>query len=159
MKSLRLFPQDKVEFGQQNLMGQRKESRPFSSVCPIHLVLKAKAPVFEIYKEFALEVLQKYAKKYNIQIFCSALNWDHIHLLIQATDKQAYTNFVRVFCSAISRRWGYKGLFEQRPYTRLVRWGRNFQNVKKYIEINQIESRGYSKTQARRIWRGLNGAV
>ena len=151
MKNLKLFPLDNTNFGQPDLVGKRKLSRPFSPSCPLHLILKAKCAVFKIYEPEVKEFIEKYALKWDVQVYDVALNWDHGHLLVQAPSRHSFNSFVRNLTSAISRLWGHKGLFEQRPYTRLIKWGRDFEQVKRYLALNQIEARGYSKAQARLI--------
>ena len=38
-----------------------------------------------------------------------------------------------------------KGLFDLRPFTRILSWGRDFRNVIHYHELNDMEARGFQR--------------
>jgi hypothetical protein len=44
-----------------------------------------------------------------------------------------------------------KGLFDLRPYTRILEWGKDFQNIFDYHDKNDIEARGmYSRKKTKK---------
>lgn len=149
MKNLKLFKSTRTDFGPKELMGQRKEARPYSPYCGILLTIKARENIFDPYDPSILQLVKKYAKRNNIRIFEKAFVWNHAHLLIQTPNKKSYDTFVRSISSALARRHKSKGLFRERPHTRLVHWGKSFEAAKNYIQINQLETFGLERDSAR----------
>jgi hypothetical protein len=43
--------------------------------------------------------------------------------------------------------WNLKGLFDLRPYTRILTWGRQFKAVLKYSNLNKLEARFGSRVR------------
>jgi len=139
----------KKEFGGSFLKGKRKSARPLSTKNPIHLVLKSThARPFHPTSRKLEKIFRAQAQKYGIRIYDMALNWSHIHALITIPSRQAYLAFIRTLTSAIvgllSKTAGQslKGLFDLRPFTRILSWGREFRSVQGYLGLNQMESLG-----------------
>jgi REP element-mobilizing transposase RayT len=139
----------KKEFGGSLLAGKRKIARPLSVKKPIHLVLKSTGSSCFNPGNRRLEFLiRSHANKYGIKLYAISLNWSHIHLLIRLPSREAYLAFIRtitsLMVSLLSKIKGknLKGLFDLRPFTRIVSWGREFNTVIAYHELNQLEGRG-----------------
>ena len=70
--------------------------------------------------------------------------------MIQANDRRALNDFLRVLTGVIARKAldAEKGrrknqkMWEKRPYSRVLSWGREFKNVMNYIERNVLEAMG-----------------
>ena len=138
----------KNEFGGSLLIGKRKTKRPLSTKQPIHLVLKScHKSVFNPSNQSLKNLIGKQAKQFNIKIYDQALNWSHIHLLINLQNKSDYVKFIRALTSILSERIRQKrpeltSIFTLRPFTRIISWGRDFKNALSYQVINQLESLG-----------------
>jgi len=139
----------KKDFGGSLLQGKRKSARPLSTKQPIHLVLKSTGGRHFNPTNRKLEKLfRTQAQKYGLKIYDLALNWSHIHALISIPSRQAYLAFIRTLTAALVRLLSstlgksLKGLFDLRPFTRILSWGREFTSVRGYLELNQMEARG-----------------
>jgi len=139
----------KKEFGGSLLKGKRKTARPLSTKNPIHLVLKSTGGrYFQPTSRKLEKIFRVQASHYGIKIYDLALNWSHIHALITIPSRQAYLAFIRTLTSALVRvlakltGQSLEGLFDLRPFTRILSWGREFTSVKGYLELNQMEALG-----------------
>jgi REP element-mobilizing transposase RayT len=146
----------KKEFGGSLLTGRRKIRRPLSTKHPIHLVLRTnRAKLFHPGNVEMNALIIKVAKWSGIKIYDLAVNWSHIHLLIKIPDRSAYNRFVRVLNSRIvlyfeqKSGWKLKGLFELRPYTKILTWGRQFVRALNYQVLNQIEAKFGKRARAK----------
>lgn len=156
----------KKEFGGSLLIGKRKEARPLSNKHPIHLVIKSCHKGVFNPGNFSLEKLIKnQAKKFNIKVYDFAVNWSHIHLLIQLNNKNDYVKFIRSLTSILAQRIRQSAyckklssthtvllgkVFSLRPYTRILTWGRQMKNVLNYQIINQLEAAGHIVRKSKR---------
>lgn len=157
MKQLKLFPELKIKtrkvHGPANILNQRKIDRPLAINTPHHLGIKIKDSKNsgQYFSPFDMELknlLTKAAERYTIQIYEVAFNWTHIHVVIRFSTRLDYTHFIRYFTSQMMRilsaRHGknLKGLFEAIPFTRIVSWGRDLENVRRYTRTNAVEAVG-----------------
>jgi len=140
----------KKEFGGSLLQGKRKSVRPLSTKQPIHLVLKSThARPFPPTSRKLEKLFRTQAQKYGLKIYDLALNWSHIHALITIPSRQAYLAFIRTLTAGLVRLLSsmlgksLKGLFDLRPFTRILSWGREFTSVRGYLELNQMEALGF----------------
>ena len=139
----------KKEFGGSLLTGKRKSARPISTKHPLHLVLKSTGGSYFNPTNSQLEkIIRTQAEKYSITIYDYALNWSHIHVLLRVPSRKDYLAFIRTLTALIV---GYlstalgknlKGLFDLRPFTRVVSWGRDFKRAFDYQTLNQLEALG-----------------
>ncbi len=93
-------------------------------------------------------LIRNQASKYGIKVYELALNWTHVHLLIKLPSRDAYVAFIRTVTSLIVRfvskvkDMDLKSIFDLRPYTKILSWGKQFQRVVDYIELNTLEALG-----------------
>lgn len=143
MRQQTLFKREKVEFGGSLLLKKRKSKRPLTTKAPIHIVLKVDSVesgyLFK-HTNFIKEQLTKWSFKFNVNIFEQSIGGDHIHLGLQITSSDDYKKFIRTFTGQTAKTLNIKWIL--RPYTRLVRWGKDFQNLKDYIIQNHEEALG-----------------
>jgi len=146
----------KKEFGGSLLQGKRKSARPLSTKKPIHLILKCTGKrIFSPTDRKLEKLIHNQANKYGIKVYEVALNWTHVHLLIKLPSRDAYVAFIRTITSLIvsfvSKAQGIvsktkgsalKSIFDLRPYTKILSWGKQFQRVVEYIELNTSEALG-----------------
>ena len=139
-------------FGGSLLIGVRKNARTLSTKKPIHTILKSSGSRFFNPGNRSLEnLIHSHAAKCKIKIHRVSLNWSHVHMIIMIPTRDAYKAFIRSLTAAIVRAVSkivgksLKGLFDLRPYTRILEWGRDFKNVMDYHDLNDLEARGYIK--------------
>jgi REP element-mobilizing transposase RayT len=144
-------------FGGSSLVGRRRSKRPLSTKESIHLILRTD-PTFSsqlfspLYRQ-SMQILKKTAGEYNIKIYELAFNFTHVHLVIKLKVESDYHKFIRVLTrrlcflarARVRRINSAKNnkkitVFQFRPYTRIVAWGRSFQILQNYITKNQVES-------------------
>lgn len=106
MKQDSFFPKIKKAFGPQDLCNKRKEARTLSSRHAIHLILKSTKikdyGSFYKYKKLIKEEMQKFSNKFGLKIFSYTIMNDHIHLIIQIQNRNAYTYFVQAFAGSVA---------------------------------------------------------
>lgn len=141
----------KLNFGGSPLQGKRKSARPLSFQKPLHLILKSSGSSFFNPGNRRLEDLfREHAKKHSIKIYALSLNWSHVHMLLKLPNRRSYLAFIRTVTAAVVlfisklRGENKKGLFDLRPFTRILNWGRDFKNTLAYIEKNSLEAWGLS---------------
>ncbi|MBS1969541.1 MAG: hypothetical protein JSU04_04515 [Bdellovibrionales bacterium] len=144
----------KKEFGGSLLTGKRKTARPLSFKNPTHLILKSTGSHCFVPDSRKIErIINSQANKYGIKLYKLSLNWSHIHMVMLLPSKKAYLAFIRtltsLLVSLLSKLKGksLKGLFNLRPFTRILSWGRDFRNVINYHELNDMEARGFKRTK------------
>jgi REP element-mobilizing transposase RayT len=135
------------EFGGSLLIGKRKARRPLSTKSPIHLILKSSGnKIFHPGNTDMNSIVRSDAKRFGIKIYDLAVNWTHIHLLVKIPSREAYNQFIRSVTAKLviyfSKKagWSLKGLFNLRPFTKIISWGRQFKNGLQYMIKNQIQA-------------------
>lgn len=138
-----------LKFGGDLLVGKRKTARPLSTKKPLHLVLKSTGSSFFNPGNRQLErIFREHAKKYCIQLYEISFNWSHVHLILKLPTKGSYKAFIRTVTAALvaylSKLSGknLKGIFDLRPFTRILNWGRDLRNTIDYCELNELEGWG-----------------
>lgn len=144
-------------------LNYRKVSRPFDSKLASHVVFKAELASslrFTKFEPKVRRIVAGAAARYGIKIVESAVNHDHLHVLIFTKSRAAQTRFLRLVSAALGRwyktlRKSYgirsRKLWKGRPFTRLVSWGRrSLAGVRAYIQRNRHEAMGFLAYQARR---------
>ena len=139
----------KQSFGGSLLAGRRKTSRPLSFRKPLHLVLKSTgSSCFNPGNRKLQQILLDQASKYKIRVYDLSLNWSHIHILVRLPSREAYLAFIRtvtaLITACVSKQKGkaLSKLFDLRPFTRILSWGKDFRNVKDYHKLNDQEAWG-----------------
>jgi REP element-mobilizing transposase RayT len=139
----------KKEFGGSLLIGKRKSARPLAVKNPMHLILKTtKLSPFNPTNYKLEKIIKQYANKYKITIYDYSLNWSHIHITMKLPNRAAYFAFIKTVTAALinylSKALGenLKGLFDLRPYTKIITCKKQFENAIDYMELNQQEALG-----------------
>jgi hypothetical protein len=150
-KQLQLFSStNKTAFGGSLLKNSHaKTARPFSPKASMHIVLKANTYVLKYYDRRVELLIEKQARKQLIKIYAMQNVGNHIHLVLRAKNKVILQNFLRSIGGLIPRLLGQANLWVQRPFSRIIRWGRSFKTIKNYMTLNHYEANGYTKMQAR----------
>lgn len=138
--------------GRQSLK-KRKTIRPFATNVPIHLVLKSKRAkgiwsLLHRRNKGRIRVgIYTYAERFKIHVYRSAIVHNHVHLLVKAHDRKNLADFLRVFAgrTAVIVTGAYKGVkkigkfWDYLTWSRLVNYGADFYNVRKYVLANEVE--------------------
>ena len=138
----------KKQFGGELLIGRRKERRPISTKHPLHIVLRSNlAGAFSPCNRSLELLVVAQARKFNIKIYNWSANWTHIHLLVKVQQREDYIKFIRALTAILTLRLRQADklngkLFDLRPFTRIVTWGRDFKNAFQYQTLNQLEAHG-----------------
>ncbi len=134
-----------------------KEQRPISTKRAMHLVLRS-----SICKgEFSLlkpknavkieNIIWNQGAHLGVKIYRLANSGNHLHLLVLPRSRHSFLKFIRAISGLIPRavlgaeRGCAKGkkFWDQRPFSRIVEWGKDFIKVKKYLAKNILEAIGF----------------
>ncbi len=133
-----------------------KTARPFSSKETLHLVFRStmatgKNSLLHPFNARKVEkIILKQAYKWGIKIYELANVGNHIHLLVLAKERRLFKAFIRAVTGLIARfvlraeRGRAKNVkfWDQRPFSRIVAWKKDFDLVKKYVIQNYNEAMG-----------------
>lgn len=141
-KQMNFFKKAETQFGGSLGLGQRKTARVLDSRKPIHFVLKAHPSKNLYFRRRELrELLYRFSRKFGVKIYSESVQRDHWHICLKMTHRALYRSFIRALTGTIALKLG-KGLWIQRPFSRIVSWGRDFLSVQDYILLNQCEAAG-----------------
>lgn len=155
MKQMSLFKElNYKEFGGDLLKNKRRSRRPLNCQLPLHIVFKSQYVVamggFRTHENLIKRLLFKYANKFSIKIYDTAICSNHIHLLVKARHKIELQNFLRCFLGQVAFALKNPDLISEdtsfwmgRPYTKILSWGQQLDRVLNYIERNRLESVGW----------------
>lgn len=151
MKQQRLFKDSlKHAFGGELLKNSHaKVKRPYSPKASMHIVLKAKRSCLKHYDRRIERIIENQARRLFVRLYSLKNVGNHIHLVIKVKNKDSLSDFLRAVCGLIPRTLKTSKLWLQRPYSRIVSWGKDYRSTKNYMTINNYQSMGYSKQQAR----------
>jgi REP element-mobilizing transposase RayT len=144
----------RIAHGGSESRGKRKTERPFSPKAPIHIVLKskrAKGTWSLLHRKNASRItsmIYVYSARFKIHVYRSANVGNHLHLLIKAEDRKNLADYLRVLagriavtvtgaqkhCKKIGKFWDHL------CWSRLVKWGREFHYVQRYVFANELEA-------------------
>ena len=139
----------KKYFGGQHLKNKRKSQRPLDSKKPMHLVLRLKEHLPSLFnpKDSQLKKgFHQIAEKYKIKTYLLVFNHTHVHAEILIPDRKSYVSFIRELTSKFVRYFTrstgikFRQIFENRPFTRIVSWGRGVEIMNNYMRKNERES-------------------
>lgn len=110
----------------------------------MHIVLKSTKAIgiysFVNHSRKIEQVIFSTSRDRQIKVYGKAINFDHIRLVIQVSSEVNYKTWIRLLPAKITQQMSCKeNLFELRPYSRIVEWGRQFENVMDYQRLNQME--------------------
>jgi REP element-mobilizing transposase RayT len=144
--------------------GNPKTQRPLVTRQAIHLVLKSskatgKHSLLLFHREIEI-LLRKQARDFGVKIYAFANAGNHLHLLIRIHNRRNYRAFIRAISGLIMRKvFGFEkghggrhaNLWDARPFTRIVAWGKDFLGVKDYLLINELETEGFLRGEIRAL--------
>ncbi|MBX9769192.1 MAG: transposase [Bdellovibrionales bacterium] len=179
---LTLFKKDLRFHGGRLLLGKRKSLRPLSTKDPIHLVprsswAKGRWSFLRPQNKPAIAYMIKaLSEKYGVRIYRTAIQSNHLHLVLKIESRRTYKAFIRVlsakiavhvmkqetfeaFRKTLSPSRGYgpepqgKGqkFWQFRPFTRVLNWGKDFQRCCGYVIQNILEATGFVPYRERKL--------
>lgn len=168
MKQLPLIPEfnRRKEHGGTFSVGKRRKQRPLSLKKTLHLVLRSDfahgSRSLLRHRPTIEKVVGKAKKRFAIRVYEMAVVSNHIHILIKGRSRRDIQNFFRVVAGHIAQellrrfpilpservirggaqktRENENKFWQTRIYSRIVSWGREYLNVKKYIVQNTMEA-------------------
>jgi len=135
-------------------VGRRKVARPIATKRNMHLTLrssKARGRLSLLTKRKQVEeIIQKYAKLFEVRIQSQSNNGNHLHLLVQARTRGGFKRFLMAISGRIAQLMtrSTKGkpldgrFWDFIPFTRIVEWGKDFVTTWRYVKLNQLEAAG-----------------
>lgn len=148
MIQLSLIPKPSLACG-GSLNNTRQSQRILSFKRPIHLVLKTRLHRNLFKNRLMIKAkVAKYAEHFDIKVYASSVQRDHVHLAIKIPNRESYTRFIRTLTGILARTLG-KGLWIFRPFTKIGTWGKEFRNLMDYLFRNDMEVFGVWRYQPR----------
>ncbi len=150
--------------------GHARTARPLSSKDFTHIVLKSDIAEKTDANDLRLskkrnqitEIISQNTHHFGVRIHKLAIASNHIHLLISFKSRRKYFDWIRRITGLIARLMlkkerGLAGskqakdiklknklsFWSQRPFTRIVKWGRDFKIVFNYIDKNILKALGF----------------
>jgi REP element-mobilizing transposase RayT len=115
----------------------------------MHLILRTtKLSPFNPTNYKLEKIIKQYALRYKITVYDFSLNWSHIHLTIKLPNRAAYFAFIKTVTAALisflskALKKDLSGLFDLRPYTKIITCKKQFENAIDYMILNQQEALG-----------------
>lgn len=135
-------PASRLTHGGDPAKGRRKSERPLKTNRPIHVVLRAKRAGLKTKERKIQLILKKYADRFNIKLYRSSINSNHIHLLLVTSRRLCFQHFLRSVTGLIARLMGNGKLWENLAFSRIANWGKEFRILVEYIHKNRLEALG-----------------
>ena len=151
--SLHGFPEKERAFspGKRTTRASR-QYRPRGTKEAMHLVLRsdrARGPKSLLkYDRVVRSVIGKLASRHGVRIYRIVNAGNHLHITLKLSKQFLWHGFISGLTGGIARVLQYKrenskqGFWNSRPFTRLISWGRDYDIVKDYHTLNQLESDG-----------------
>jgi REP element-mobilizing transposase RayT len=100
------------------------------------------------------KIARDLAAKSKLTLYKIAVAHNHIHILVHGKTPAALAKFLKSFAGVMAKRmrkWARakglklsdKSFWSARPYSTLVRFGKHWRNVLKYLEQNRQEALGF----------------
>lgn len=145
-------------FGGHLLKGAHARGpRPLSSKHAIHIVMKSEMAKGALslkhtnHRKTVDKIVASQAQKWGMKIYQYANVGNHLHILLKAHSRRRFIGFTRSISGLIARavlkveRGSAKGIkfWQARPFTRVVKWGRDYIRAKNYVILNHKEALGF----------------
>jgi REP element-mobilizing transposase RayT len=158
----------KLAFGGSSLKSHPKEARTLVFSQAIHLVMrstKARGRHSFLFQAQGVErLIRLQAEKANVRVYDIANAGNHLHLIIKVPSPRLYRRFIRSLSGLLVRKvmgtqrgkpLNLEKFWDARPFTRIVSWGKDYDGLKNYLEINRGEVQGFERMEMRFILRKI----
>ena len=130
-----------------------RQYRPLVTKEAMHLVLRsdrARGPKSLLkYDSVVRAVIEKLASKHGVRIYRIVNAGNHLHITLKLSKQFLWHGFISGVTGGIARAIQRKrdpnskqGFWSSRPFTRAIAWGRDYNIVKDYHTLNQLEADG-----------------
>lgn len=150
-------------FGGATLKSHPKTQRALPLDRPIHLIMRSKYAVGPRsfrqphLAEKVFHIIKRQCERFNVRLYEYGNGGNHIHLMLIPRSRRGYKGFIRAISGLIARatlkaeksRPKRLRFWDARPYSRLVTWGRDFQQLKQYLVQNTLEAFGFIEPHPR----------
>ncbi len=147
---------EKKHFGGSLLKNSHaKEKRPITVKTPMHLVLRsdiAKGSRSLLnFERRVQKIIYRQGRKFGVKVYRLSNVGNHLHLIILPRTRRAFQGFIRAISGLVARavlraeRGQSRGLkfWDQRPFTRVISWGRDYAKACEYLLQNTLEALGF----------------
>ena len=147
------FPEKERAFspGRRTTRASR-QYRPVVTNEAMHLVLRSDrargAKSLLKYDHVVRKVIAKLASKHGVRIYRIVNAGNHLHITLKLSKQFLWRGFISGVTGGIARAIQRKrdstkqGFWNSRPFTRVIAWGRDYNVVKDYHTLNQLEAEG-----------------
>ena len=159
---------NRLDHGGRRRDGKRKLARPVTTKRPMHVVMKASKARGE-HSMLSPKVVRKIearlhadAAKNQVKIRGFVNVGNHLHLIVQPRTRAGFQRFLRTFSGVVARmvtgarrgraieggsggsvsRGGHRAFWDGLAFSRVVTWGRAYEGLQKYFEMNNAEAGG-----------------
>ncbi|MBK7891565.1 MAG: hypothetical protein IPJ84_12235 [Bdellovibrionales bacterium] len=148
------FPEKERAFSPGNrTTRESRQYRPLATKEAMHLVLRsdrARGPKSLLkYDRIVRAVIAKVASRRGVRIYRIVNAGNHLHITLKLSKQFLWRGFISGITGGIARAVGFErdesskqGFWNSRPFTRLISWGRDYNVVKDYHVLNQLEAEG-----------------
>jgi REP element-mobilizing transposase RayT len=160
-RQLPLLKRERIEHGGDVRARLRKEQRPFSPKCSMHVVMRSNRAkgtwslLHHRNRSSVERLVYKWANAKGVKVYRFANVGNHIHLLVKSPSREALQRFLKTFAGLCARAvtGARKGLsfgkfWEATAYSRLVSGGA-FRAITGYFEKNDFEAIGFRGARLR----------
>ena len=148
------FPKEQRAFapGRRTTRASR-QYRPRVTKEAMHLVLRSDrakgAKSLLKYDAVVRKVIAKIAGRHGVRVYRIVNAGNHLHITLKLSKQFLWKGFISGITGGIARALGFKrdenskqGFWNSRPFTRAIAWGRDYNVVKDYHVLNQLEVDG-----------------
>ena len=162
-RQLSFLPKPPIEHGGSLVEGKRKGVRPVDPKSTHHIVMRSSrargewSMLHPKHRKNVDECAQAIAKRHGIKLYRYVNVGNHLHLLVKTPSKKAFHAFLRDLAGTIAivvtgarKCIPLEGRFwDQRVYSKIVSWGREFKNLEQYFIKNMFEAAGLLSRKAK----------
>jgi hypothetical protein len=93
-------------------------------------------------------VIAKLAIRHGVRVYRIVNAGNHLHITLKLSKQFLWHGFISGITGGIARAVGFQrdsakqGFWNSRPFTRVIAWGRDYNIVKDYHTLNQLEADG-----------------
>lgn len=150
-----------ISHGGDHLRGKRKVRRPFDPKQALHLVLRSSiareehSMLHPRHCDRIHDFTHRLAKRRGIKLYRYANVGNHLHMLLKAPSRAIWQRFIRELAGgipllitgskkgmALKKNESGRGFWDGLAFTRIVHFGRDFENLARYIIKNLFEASG-----------------
>ncbi|MEQ1876774.1 MAG: transposase [Bdellovibrionia bacterium] len=150
----RLKPHRQGFGGSLDKKSHAKTARPISTKHAIHLVLRsskakgARSFLYNPHRSNVDRLIRKFCDRYGVKLYMLGFGYNHIHFQIRVTNRFTWKPFIRGLTAAIAMsvtgtaktRALKEKFWDNRPWTRVMDWGKAYWAANRYMIMNEMES-------------------